>query len=118
MMSLDGFRQKIAKRIAFLVRFSIIFYFFPSYFWQQHRVDDVKLRLACVRVFAKGEGLKMDGGRGKGKEAGWSARWKTARRLLKIEAICGNCLTASKCMSKAAASVLGTFILIFTCYYF
>lgn len=65
MMSLDGFRQKIAKRIAFLVRFSILFYFFPSYFWQQQRVDDVKLRLACVRVFVKGEGLKMEGGMGR-----------------------------------------------------
>lgn len=56
MMSLDGFRQKIAKRIAFLVRFSILFYFFPSYFWQQQRVDDVKLRLACVRVVVGGRG--------------------------------------------------------------
>lgn len=45
-------------------------------------------------------------------------RWKTARRLLKIEAICGNCLTAAKCMSKAHQLLcsLGTFHFLFLFY--
>lgn len=34
---------------------------------------------------------------------------KTAQRLLKIEAICGNCLTMPKCISKACATLLATF---------
>lgn len=56
MMSLDGFRQKIAKRIGFSreVFFNIILAFFSAYFWHQPSVDDVKLRLVCVSVPEEG----------------------------------------------------------------